>query len=261
MLYDKLLGIFRKVVGINDLHKEEVKCRIIARGYADDPPSSISNPKNVINHNFRLPSEEYALVNGKEVLVRCKVDGYYGDAFTDSPKTYDGEAGQIYEFVSGDRGDKAIFFASLNALLSQLGMIERPVHCKEGDPVKCGRELSEFIVDRFGKTRVANIGYQPGHLEACSNLFEGYATDLNPENIGEKKFGREILDGKKNEEVIKKVDVAVITGSALTNGTLPELIEWCDVYGTEPIIYGVTAKGALELLGMESFCPYSREEP
>lgn len=261
MVYREILEVFREVVLENDVLEKNVKCEIIARGFTDRPPKTKSDPENVVNQNFRLPSEEYALVRGNEVLVRCEVDGHYGDAFTDKPKTYDGKIGQIFEFAAGDRGDKAIFFASLNALLSSLGMIDRPIHCKEGDPKECGEKLAEFIMDSYGKVNVAHIGYQPGHLEACSSVFKGFVTDLNPENIGKRKFGREILDGKNNEKVIKKVDVACITGSTLTNGTLPNLIDWCNRYSTEPIIYGVTCKGALKLLNGKGFCPFSREKP
>lgn len=260
-MYSQLSESFQNIVEENNFREKNAKCEIIARGFVDKPPKSRSNPEGAVNQDFRLPSEEYALVKGKEVLIRCQIDEYYGDAFTDKPRTHKERLGQMHELASGDRGDRAIFFATLNAMLHHLGMIEKPIHCKEGDPKKCGRELAEFIMDKFGKAKVAHIGYQPGHIEACSNHFESYVTDLNPENIGKEKFGRKILNGEKNEEVIKKVDVACITGSTVTNGTLPELIEMCDTHGTEPIIYGVSAKGTLELLNMTGFCPYSREKP
>lgn len=255
IVYKEIVEAFRTVVEANEVLEENVRCDTIVRGFAERTPSSKHG------ENFRLPSGEYALVEGEEVLIRCEVDGHHGDAFTDKPKTYDGRIGRVFKLASGDRGDRAIFFASLNALLSSLGMIEGPVHCKEGTPKECGEKLAEFIMDNFGKVDVAHIGYQPGHLEACSLIFEGFVTDLNPENIGKTKFGRKILSGENNEKIIEKVDVACITGSTLTNGTLPKLLDWCETYDTEPIIYGVTSKGALKLLNMKSFCPHGREKP
>ncbi|MBS3815849.1 MAG: hypothetical protein KGY45_04735, partial [Hadesarchaea archaeon] len=132
-------------------------------------------------------------------------------------------------------------------------------HCQEGDPEKCGNELAEHILDKYGEAKVAHIGYQPGHLEACSKHFDSQVTDMNTKNIGEEKFGVKVIDASENERVIKEADVACITGSTITNGTLPELLEWCETYETEPIVYGVTCRGAAEILGLETFCPYGRD--
>ncbi len=60
-----------------------------------------------------------------------------------------------------------------------------------------------------------------------------------------------------NEKVIRKTNVAYITGSAIVNGTLFELLERCNKYGVEYIICGVTVKGAAKTLGLDVFCPLS----
>lgn len=259
-MYEKIREKFQKIVRENELQSETVDCEVLARGYVDEPPDP-SGEAGFTEQNFRLPSKEYALAKGEEVLVRCRFDGSYGDAFTDEPKPFRGEIEKVMDLVSGDRGDRAIFFATLNAVLNRLGLVEDPVHCEEGDPKNCGEKLADHISRSFGDAKVAHIGYQPGHLGACSERFEGYVTDLNPENIGEERFGRKILSGEENEEVIEKADVACITGSTLVNGALPRLIEWCERYDTEPIVYGVTGKGAAEILNLNGFCPLSRKEP
>jgi uncharacterized protein (DUF4213/DUF364 family) len=114
---------------------------------------------------------------------------------------------------------------------------------------------------KFGKAKVAHIGYQPGHVKATSAKFNKvYVTDLNLENVGKVKFGFKILDGSKNVDVIKKVDVACITGSAIVNGTLFKLLNCCEKYGVKYILYGVTIKGAARILGYNVFCPLSCNE-
>ncbi|MDI6643124.1 MAG: DUF364 domain-containing protein, partial [Candidatus Hodarchaeaceae archaeon] len=181
------------------------------------------------------------------------------DAFTDEPKTFRGKLKDVHEQLFGDKGDKAVYFATLNAVLSHVGLVDGAVHCKGDEPRKCGERLAAYILENFGKVRVAHIGYQPGHVEACSKCFRSYVTDLNHENIGKVRFGRKIQNGSENREVIKKADVACITGSAIVNGSLPELIRWCKLYRTEPVIYGVTASAAAKILGFRHFCPYAHK--
>ncbi len=249
---------FQKILEKEKLGGEKVSCDIFARGYTDKKPSKWKDEDGVKEEYFEIPSKEYALARGEELLVRCRFKGYFGDAFTDRPNTYHGELKNIPDLIRGGAGDRAIFFGTLNAVLSYIGEIENAIHCEKGNPKKCGEEMADFILENFGKRKIAHIGYQPGHLEACSKIFENYVTDMNPENIGEKKFGKRILDETKNEEIIKKVDVALITSSTFVNGTLGELLDLCEKYDTEPIIYGVSGKGATELLGLRNFCPLSR---
>ncbi|MGQ9789007.1 MAG: Rossmann-like domain-containing protein, partial [Candidatus Hadarchaeaceae archaeon] len=192
-------------------------------GFSNYRPK-VTKSKEFIEKHFRMPSNEYALVRGKEVIVRCKFKDTYGGAFTAQPKAFGGKLKNVLELLFGDSGDRAIYFATLNATLGHLEMVKGTVHCKGDEPKKCGVQLAEHILKNFGNVKIAHIGYQPGHVEACSKNFDSYVTDLNPENVGMMKFGKKIIDGSENEEVIKKVKVACITGSALTNATLPDLI-------------------------------------
>lgn len=260
-MYEKINEEFKKIVEKHKLQKKEICCRIIARGFSGRQPRLSSTSQNFIEQHFKLPSREYALAKGKEVLVRCEIEGHYGDAFTDEPKTFRGRIEDVRELLFGDKGDKAVFFATLNATLNYVGLAQGTVHCRGDEPRKCGELLAAYILENFGKVRVVHIGYQPGHVEACSKHFESYVTDLNPENVGKVKFGRKILDGSANEEVIRKVDVACITGSTLDNGALPELIGWCETCGVEPLIYGVTCRGAAKILNLKHFCPYGHDHP
>jgi len=260
-MYKKIQNEFRKIVETHGLQEEEISCKIIARGFTSLPPPQLQRPKDIVEQHFKMPSKEYALTRGKEVIVRCEFKKSYGDAFTDKPKAWSGKLKKIHNLILGDKSDRAVYFAVLNTTLARLGFVEKAVHCKEDDPKRCGEELASYILRNFGNVRIAHIGYQPGHIETCAKYFENYVTDLNPENIGKVKFGREILSGNDNEEVIKKADVACITGSTIVGGDLPALLRWCEKYDTTPIIYGVTVVGAAKLLNLPHFCPFARSKP
>ena len=243
-VYDKLYEDFSRIVKANGLISTNVKCIILS------------------GERLKLPSGEYLAAKGEEVILQAEVDGGYGHAFTSSPKELECQVGDILEFVYGVSWQKAIFLATLNAVLQKLNMIKGTLHCKEGEPEACGEELANHILYRFGNIKVAHIGYQPGHIRALAKALGSenlYVTDLDRRNVGNVKFGVEILDGNQNYDVLGKADVAYITGSAIVNGTLPELLEKCSTCGVKPIIYGVTGKGACRLLGLGIFCPYGHD--
>lgn len=258
-IYKKIGKEFRKIVTKHKLQEEKVDCSIIVKGFIGHQPKA-KESKDFLEQHFRMPSKEYALTGGKEVIVRCKFRDAYGDAFTDQPRAFKGKLKEILDFSFGNPSRRAIYFATLNATLHYLGMVEGTVHCDEDEPKKCGGQLVDYVLKNFGDVKIAHIGYQPGHVEACSKYFTSYVTDLNHENIGRNKFGRKIIDGSKNERVIKKAKVACITGSALINGTLPNLLKWCEACGTIPLVYGVSGVGAAKILGLRHFCPYGHNK-
>jgi len=243
-IYDKLFEDFSRIVKANDFLSSKVKCVILS------------------GERLKLPSGEYLAARGEEVILQAEVDGGYGHAFTSYPKEFEGRVGDVLEFVHGENWEKAIFFATLNAVLHKLNLIKGTLHCRQGEPEACGEELANHILSRFGSARVAHIGYQPGHVKALAKVLGPenlYVTDLDRLNVGKVKFEVEILDGALNSEVLRKADVAYITGSAAANGTLPELLETCSACGVKTVIYGVTGKGSSRLLGLEVFCPYGHD--
>lgn len=242
-MYNVLKEKFVELVNSSCLANENVECTVLTADFA------------------KLPSKEYALMRGKEVIVDCRINNIHGQAFTDTPKRFNGRIMDVAHTVLGDAGERSIFFATLNAVMRKLGLIDRTVHCRGDDPEKCGDLLAKEILKNFGKVKLAHIGYQPGHVKATSKVFETiYVTDLNPENIGKTKFGLKIFNGSLNEDIIRKAEVACITGSAIVNGTLFEILEYCKKYGVKQVLYGVTVKGAAKILGYNVFCPLSRDE-
>ncbi|RLF12771.1 MAG: hypothetical protein DRJ62_01745 [Thermoprotei archaeon] len=204
-------------------------------------------------------SRDYALMKGKEIIVDCEVRGFHGQAFTDTPSQMRCKVRELLQVdVEGSRG-RALLFSCLNCLMALSGEICGTVHCRRDAPERCGEMLADEIERRFGlDVKIAHIGFQPGHVKATSSRFkEVLVTDLNPENIGKVKFGVKILSGDENPRAIEWADVACITGSAIVNGTLFDLLELCEEKGTYPLVYGVTVKGAAKIMGLPVFCPLS----
>jgi hypothetical protein len=257
-LYEEIDREFRRIADGHRLWDGKVVCELLVRGFSRKPPRRARGVERYV----KIPSEEYALTKGREVLLRARFGGSYGDAFTDEPTVFRGELSDLRGAIFAGKPERAVYLATLNAVFSSLGLIEGGVHCRGGDPERCGARLVDYILENFGRdVVVAHIGYQPGHVRACSRWFRGHVTDLSPENIGKVRFGRRIGSGEENEEVIRRSDVACITGSTLVNGSLPELLGWCERYGTEPIVYGVTASSAARILKLRYFCPYARRRP
>ncbi|RLF06409.1 MAG: hypothetical protein DRJ60_04405 [Thermoprotei archaeon] len=204
-------------------------------------------------------SMDYALMKGKEVIVDCEIRGFHGQAFTDAPSQIKCKVRELLKVDINSSRDRALLFSCLNCLMAMTGEICGTIHCRKDAPERCGEMLADEIERMFGRNvRVAHIGFQPGHVKATTARFrEVKVTDLNPDNIGKVKYGVEILSGDENPRVIEWADVACITGSAIVNGTLFDLLKLCKEKGVHTIVYGVTVKGAAKIMGLPVFCPLS----
>lgn len=86
-------------------------------------------------------------------------------------------------------------------------------------------------------------------VEALATYFQIRVTDLDPNNIGQQKWGVLIEDVTNTKEIISWADLILATGTTVVNDTLtPLLIK-------KPIIfYGVTIAGVAYLKGYEQYC-------
>ena len=76
--------------------------------------------------------------------------------------------------------------------------------------------------------------------------------DLDPENIGNRKF-QIIIEGQdKTEDAIEWADLLLVTGTTLVNNTIGYFLE------KKPLIfYGTTIAGAAHLMNWDRFCASS----
>lgn len=197
--------------------------------------------------------KDYPLLRGKERMIQAEFKGFLGQAFTDMYGNYEGSLSEIISMEMTNNFRRAILISTLNAVMRCFSNIKGTLHCKDQDPPRCSQELSNYIYDRFGKIKIAMVGFQPRMVEALSRQFELKVTDLDVDNIGKEKFSIKIEGPDKTSENLKWADLALVTGTTFINNTYSEIL------GKKPIIfYGVTVAGLAALTDYERFCPYGR---
>jgi len=164
--------------------------------------------------------DDFPLLKGKEVMIQADFKGSLGQAFTDMPGNYSGTLKEILDMSLDNDFKRAVFISTLNAVLRYLNYISKTVHCRDKEPGECAAHLVNYIKERFGNPSIAFIGMQPAMVEALAAHFKIRVTDLDPNNIGQQKWG-----------------------------VLPSLLI------KKPIIfYGVTIAGIAYLMGYEQYC-------
>ena len=203
-------------------------------------------PQEVIGKPER---DDFPLLKGKEVMIQADFKGSLGQAFTDMPGNYNGSLQETLAMSLDNNFKRAVFIATLNAVLRYLNYISKTVHCKDKEPGDCAAHLVDYIKERFGNPRIAFIGMQPAIVEALAAQFEIRVVDLDPDNVGQKKCGVLIEDVAHTKEILSWADLILATGTTVVNDTLTPLLT------EKPIIfYGVTIAGVAYLKGYEQYC-------
>jgi len=203
-------------------------------------------PQEVIGKPER---DDFPLLKGKEVMLQADFKGSLGQAFTDMPGNYSGTLKEIFDMSLDNNFKRAVFIATLNAVLRHLNYISKTVHCRDKEPGECAAHLVNYVKERFGNPRIAFIGMQPAMVEALAAQFEIRAVDLDPDNLGQKRCGVLIEDVSHTEEILSWADLIVATGTTAVNDTLTPLLK-----GKPIIFYGVTIAGVAYLKGYEQYC-------
>jgi len=203
-------------------------------------------PQEVIGRPER---NDFPLLKGKEVMIQADFEGSLGQAFTDMPGNYSGTLKEIFDMSLDNNFKRAVFIATLNAVLRHLNYISKTIHCRDKEPGECAAHLVNYIKELFGNPRIAFIGMQPAIVEALAAQFEIRVVDLDTDNVGQRRCGVLIEDVAYTKEILSWADLILATGTTVVNDTLtPLLIE-------KPIIfYGVTIAGVAYLKGYEQYC-------
>ena len=196
--------------------------------------------------------QDFPIQKGKEKLMQATFKGAGGQAFTDMYGDYEGTLEQVLQLPMENNHQRAVFVASLNAVLRYLGRIEGSIHCRDEEPVQCGKSLVPYLKDRYADVRIAQVGFQPRMVENLAGSYPLRVLDMDPDNIGAQKFGVTIESADNTEDAVNWADLILVTGTALANGTVTPLMN------KKPIVfYGTTVAGAAHLMGWERFCPCS----
>jgi uncharacterized protein (DUF4213/DUF364 family) len=206
---------------------------------------------------------DFPIIIGKERVIEATVLGSKGHAFTDSPHEFIGTLNEVLNLELTSNQNRAIYVATLNALMSHLKMVEKTVHCKDEETEECALEIAESLRRKFGKTEVGLIGLNPAIAERLIDTFGSdhvRITDLNPDIIGERRFDVEIWNGKeRTEDLINASEVVIFTGTTLVNETFDHILSLLQAQDKSYVVYGVTAAGVCKLLGIDRICPCGRD--
>jgi uncharacterized protein (DUF4213/DUF364 family) len=206
---------------------------------------------------------DFPIVEGKERVVEAVFRGAKAHAFTDAPKEFVGKLEDIISMPLADSGQRAIFIATMNAVLKHLGMIETTLHCKDEEPERCAEEIASHIRNTLGSKKVGLIGLNPAILQALSMTFGAEnvkITDLNRQNIGSVKYGVDVWDGNTaTDKLVQESDIVLMTGTTLVNGTFDSIWRAIRAYNKDYLVYGVTSAGICSLTGLNRICPYGRK--
>jgi len=227
-----------------DLWKAEglLSERIQIQARALSTTEAIGNPEH----------QDFPIQKGKEKLMQATFRDAGGQAFTDMYGDYEGTLEQVLNLPMENNHQRAVFVASLNAVLARLGRIEGAIHCRDEEPVACGKALLPYLKDRYSGAKITQVGFQPRMVENLATAHPLRVLDMDPDNIGVRKFGVMIESADHTEEAIDWADLLLVTGTTLANGTVTPLLN------KKPVIfYGTTVAGAAHLMGWERFCPCS----
>lgn len=235
-LYDVLKTEFTKIAGaMMDEHIAIVSARTLTAKEAIGTPDR----------------DDYPLLKGKEVMVEAVFREAKGHAFTDMPGQFEGTLRDIIGLPLASNFQRAVFIASLNAVMRTLGLVEGSVHCRDKEPASCARQLVEIIKEKFGSPRIAFVGFQPAMIEQLVIPFSVRVIDLDEDNVGKKKFNCLVEGPEATDEVLSWGDIILATGSTCVNGTITKFL------GNRPVIfYGVSVAGVARACGFERYCPF-----
>jgi hypothetical protein len=237
MVYEKLRHYFRSLLRQNGL--EEAEITVIARPLS--PEEAIGTPRD----------DDYPLLKGKERLMEAVFRGARGHAYTDLYGNFQGSLGEVSSLELASNFKRAVFVASLNAVMRKFSLVEGTIHCRDEEPVECARELIPFLQKLGQFQKAALIGLQPRLLEALRENYRVRVIDLDPDNINCRKKGVLVEPPENVDEVINWAGLLLVTGTAVVNGTIEKFIG----LDKRIVFYGVTISGPAKVLGLKRFCP------
>lgn len=210
---------------------------------------SIMEPSEAIG---KPEKEDYVILKGAEKMLQAEFKNENGQAFSSTLGNYEGRIADVLKFTLKDDFERAVYISTINAVLRYLGYIKKTIHCKDQAPQECSQLLADHIFKNYGQVAITMVGYQPRFAEVLTQKFNLKINDLNPENHG-KNIGNTIIEGaEKTPDNIKWCQLALVTGSTIVNGSLPDFL-----INKEVIFYGNTITAAAKILNLNHFCPLS----
>ncbi len=234
-IYSELKDRARALLRGKDLLSRPVRIR--ARALSTE--EAIGNPE----------ADDFPLQKGKERLMQAEFVNAFGQAFTDRYGDFEGTLEEVLEMDLENNYRRAVFVATLNGLLRHMGLIEKTIHCRDQGPAKCAEELKGYIEDQYGMIKILQIGFQPRMVESLASRFPLRVIDLDPDNMGTRKFQVDIEGQEATDGAVRWADLLLVTGTTLVNNTIGQFLN------DKPVLfYGTTIAGAAHLMNWDRFC-------
>lgn len=236
-MYDDLRTKFLEMAEKYNILNEQITI-IYARTLSSK--EAIGNPER----------KDFPLLKGKEVMIEATFKEAKGQAYTNMPGNFRGSIKDVISLSLSNNFQRAVFIASLNAVMRYFNTISNTIHCRDTAPEICAIQLVEYIKNRCNNAKIAFIGFQPAMIYRLSQSFSIRVVDLDNDNIGKNKLGVIIEGPEKTDEILSWSDIILATGSTSVNGTINKFLN------KKPIIfYGVTVAAIAKLYGYENYCP------
>ncbi len=224
--------------------KEIFSGKVEIKAFPLSPEEAIGNPTN----------RDYPLIRGRERLMEALFKNAKGQAFTDFYGNFEGTVKDILSLKLSNNFERAVFIATLNAILREEGIITNTIHCKNDEPIKCADNAVQFILENYGNPKIFLVGFQPRFAEAFAKNFSLRITDLDEKEIGKEIDGTIIEGEEATEKNIRWADLLWVTGTTIVNDTIQQFINI-----RKPVVfYGTTIAGAAYLLNLQRFCSASK---
>ena len=245
---ERCRDLIRAMVREHDL--DEAELSILARPLT--PEEAIGAPGR----------RDFPVVEGKERVIEATLMGASGQAFTDTPTEFVGKMDDVLSLKLTSNQNRALFVATINAAARHLGLVRETIHCKDDDPERCAHQIARHMVDTGSQT-VGLVGLNPAIAEFLVRELGPAAvriTDLSAKNIGTKRFGVEVWDGRSRwRDLVDCSEILLVTGTTLVNGTFDALHRTAVKAGRRFVVYGITAVAVCHLLNIPRLCPCAHE--
>ena len=99
--------LFSAIVAEHQLGNDPVEVRIQPLS----PQQAIGCPQR----------QDFALLEGREVMIEAEFKGSFGQAFTDQPESFRGTLNDVQRLSLDSSANRSVFISTLNAVTSRLG--------------------------------------------------------------------------------------------------------------------------------------------
>jgi uncharacterized protein (DUF4213/DUF364 family) len=241
---------------------KELFSAIVAEHHLGNDPVEVKiQPLSSQQAIGRPQRQDFALLEGREVMIEAEFKGSLGQAFTDQPQSFRGSLNDVRRLSLDSSGSRAVFISTLNAVTSRLGRTKGTRHCRDDEPERCGSEIARGLLKDYGRARVGLVGYQPAileHLTQAYGLENVRCSDLSPKNTGSYRSGVRVWDGRRETaRLVDWCELVLVTSSAIANDTFDAIYERAvSSQGKPLVLFGVTGAGLAVLLGLKRICPF-----